>query len=149
MIQIKKIRPMLSRFLSSACVLLCFAMLNGCVSSKVNGEQDEKLINYFSNLRAQVDILWHKEVLGEVNELRAKGAIPARLSSPDNEVHVLVNVAENGSLQSFEILKKSKYKFINNSIRKSIKEASPFPPPPSECIKNKICKIRWEFVLKS
>ncbi len=139
---------LMKRF-SLLCLLIFTANLTACVSSKVNSETDEKLVNYFTNLRAQVNILWNKEVLTEVNELRAKGEIPPRLTSPDNEVHVVVNIAEDGKLQSFEYSKKSKYKFINTSIKKSIKEASPFAPPPKECIKDKVCKIRWEFILKS
>jgi TonB family protein len=104
--------------------------------------------NYLRGASAKFNPILQDEISTRIKNLRERGLAVVPLNPPDNEVLISLSMTKEGEIKDVQVLKKSRYALLNKSAEAGIAKASPLSPPPSSCLKDEICTIRWKFILQ-
>lgn len=131
--------------LLSGVIVLC----TSCASIPSQHRTPQWAESYFSQVRNVVEPIWGKKTNQEITKLLASGLTVQQLGSPENTVKIEFGINRSGRIENVQLLQESRYKFFNKVALNTIEEAGFIPPPPTECFKDDLCKIRWDFILKT
>lgn len=82
----------------------------------------------------------------EIPALDGKGGSSAPWNDPDSYAVLFMTVDATGKLTDVNIVKGTGVPELNQAIRRSIQDASPFPKPPAGILSpDKKARIRWQF----
>jgi TonB family protein len=101
--------------------------------------------SYFQRIHDKLDYYWQSKIRHEVFKKQAQGQWNYYLSRI-TKTRVILDA--QGNLKKLIILTPSGEQELDSSALAAFQQASPFPNPPKELIKNGEVSIEWHFILE-
>ena len=103
--------------------------------------------SYFNRIKKKLRQHWEPIIFAKVRSLAKQGRFLA--SSGDKDTRVVLVLDETGLIRKVQVITTSGVEDIDEAAVDALNEASQFPNPPKDLVRDGFVTLTWNFILET